>query len=39
VDLPHHDVAIIGSGFAGRGMAIELGREYTTITTTLESTR
>lgn len=24
--LPHHDVAIIGSGFAGLGMAIELGR-------------
>jgi cation diffusion facilitator CzcD-associated flavoprotein CzcO len=26
MQLPHHDVAIIGSGFAGLGMAIELSR-------------
>jgi hypothetical protein len=26
MQLPHNDVAIIGSGFAGLGMAIELGR-------------
>jgi cation diffusion facilitator CzcD-associated flavoprotein CzcO len=27
MSLPHHDVAIVGSGFAGIGMAIALGRE------------
>lgn len=26
MQLPHHDVAIVGSGFAGLGTAIELGR-------------